>query len=429
MVLGGVRACPADAPAGEAGQSSSVEGYLGSDGGAAVQPLSFGRGGSTVCVYDYRPVLVARKVVRTVGGRDRLHVSAVREQGLSTDNLLITATGYVGRTGDISVSPGPEQHVGEVIATALPNGRRCPARVPDPNGPYTGSSRIYDQARFSVQVTVYDAFLRSSRPKVCSYLAAPRRVFADVLPQTVAQASVRVPAAEAPDQSTSDPDIDALVGAVVLLVVTILVCVGVALAVRSVRGSRPSERARHGGAPTRPAEPRVLWPAPAAAATAEALPEPAVRDADAETHRLEAERRRPEMLVPYVIQAALQATADVYRDRLRAILERQDGPGWLDAFNERRRREMVDAGRREPEPYRSFEARAVINCLAFDEAGLQLIPREVAAEARQLSGLAVAAHHPDPGYPLTEEDARRAWRLFTQITGLSAPADPFDLLG
>ena len=435
VVFAGVRACPGGPPAGEAAEASSVDGYLGSDRAAAVQPLSFGRGRSTVCVYDHRAVVAARKVVRTIRGRDRLRISAVREQGFETDNVLVTATGYVGRTGDITVPPGPEQHVGELIATVVPSGRRCPQRAPDPQGPGAASSRIYDRARFRVQMTVYDVFELTSRPTVCAFLAAPRRVFADVLARTVARASIPVSADAAPPPPGSQPNADQLVGAAVFLVLVIAVCLAVAAAVRTIRTPAPS-RAPTGDSsatprqePARTAVPVGAPPAPAPPPTAaEPRPTPQPAGGDA-TLLADAERRRRRALAPYVIQAALQATADLYRDRLQAILEHQDGPDWLDAFNERRRHSMVDAGRREPEPYRSFEARAVVSCLAYDAAGLQLVPAHVAVKARQLSGLAIAAHHPDTDDPLTEQDAVRAWQLFTEITGSRAPGDPFDLPG
>jgi hypothetical protein len=131
--------------------------------------------------------------------------------------------------------------------------------------------------------------------------------------------------------------------------------------------------------------------------------------------------------VPLVIQQAVAATADTYRDQLQEMLERQDGPDWLDALNRRRRHDMLAAGKHPPEPYRSFEPRAVINCLAYDPGGLQLIPGQDVGKVRQLSGLSVSAHHPDPNNPPTEEDARRAWRLYSEITGRPQPTDPFDL--
>lgn len=87
------------------------------------------------------------------------------------------------------------------------------------------------------------------------------------------------------------------------------------------------------------------------------------------------QRRRDEE-VSFAIQRAVGATADVYRDRLRLILERQDGPGWLEAFNRRRRVDMLAKGLPPPRAYESLEPRAVLSCLAYDRAALQLIDRK-----------------------------------------------------
>jgi len=129
------------------------------------------------------------------------------------------------------------------------------------------------------------------------------------------------------------------------------------------------------------------------------------------------------MRVPYVIQDALVATADVYREQLQTILEHQDGAAWLEAFNQRRHADAVANRRQPPQPYRSFEPRAVIVCLAYDPAALQLISPTMAAKAKQLSGLAnAAAHHLET---LSEADGYRAWQLYSEITRCPAPADWF----
>jgi len=125
--------------------------------------------------------------------------------------------------------------------------------------------------------------------------------------------------------------------------------------------------------------------------------------------------------VTFAIQRAVGTTADVHRDLLRRILEYQDGPDWLDAFNARRRADMLTRGQRPPASYASLEPRAVLICLAYDLAGLQLIGLDAVPAARQLCGLANAAHHPDPARPLTDADYHRAWRLYSQITGYAAP--------
>jgi len=130
-------------------------------------------------------------------------------------------------------------------------------------------------------------------------------------------------------------------------------------------------------------------------------------------------------MVPYVIQQAVQATADAHRDRLRMMLERQDGPDWLAALNDRRRQDMLANGRPAPAPLRAFDARAVIHCLAYDQSGRQVLPATATGKAKQLLGLANAAHHPDPDAPLTEAEAYRAWQLYTDLTGLTRTDDPF----
>jgi hypothetical protein len=127
-----------------------------------------------------------------------------------------------------------------------------------------------------------------------------------------------------------------------------------------------------------------------------------------------------------VVLDAVDATADTYRDRLQTILEQRDGPAWLDALNHRRHVSVVRDGKSPPRPYEFLEPRAVLNCLAYDPAGLQLIPEAATTKARQLSGLVNEAHHPRPHAPLTEEDGYRAWRLYTDITGHVPAGDPFE---
>lgn len=79
--------------------------------------------------------------------------------------------------------------------------------------------------------------------------------------------------------------------------------------------------------------------------------------------------------------------ADTYHDRLQNVLEQRDGPAWLDALNQRRHVSMARDGKSPPRPYEFLEPRAVLNCLAYDPAGLQLISEDAATKARQLSGL------------------------------------------
>ena len=87
---------------------------------------------------------------------------------------------------------------------------------------------------------------------------------------------------------------------------------------------------------------------------------------------------------------------------------------------------MTLDGKHAPRPYEQLEPRAVLNCLAYDPAGLQLIPAAATTKARQPSGLANESHHPSPHAPLTETDGYRAWQLYTDITGHVTAGDPFD---
>jgi len=126
------------------------------------------------------------------------------------------------------------------------------------------------------------------------------------------------------------------------------------------------------------------------------------------------EQRRRRARVHFIIQQAVEATADTYRDGLQVILEHQDGPEWLDAFNDRRQTSMAESRKRAP-ALPLLRATPFLNCLARDPAGLQVIPATAAAKVKQLSGLAVAAHHPDPDAPLSEADGYRAWQLYTDV--------------
>jgi hypothetical protein len=86
---------------------------------------------------------------------------------------------------------------------------------------------------------------------------------------------------------------------------------------------------------------------------------------------------------------------------------------------------MTLAGKRAPRPYEFLEPRAVLNCLAYDPAGQQLISAPATTKARQLSGLVNEAHHLSPHAPLTEADGYRALR-YTEIAGHAPAGDPFD---
>jgi len=110
-----------------------------------------------------------------------------------------------------------------------------------------------------------------------------------------------------------------------------------------------------------------------------------------------------------VIQNAVDAIADTYRERLQTILEHQDGPSWLAELNLRRRISMTQDGKAPPRDYEWLEPRAVLTCLAYDPAGLQLISASAAKSAKQLSGLINDA--PPPQTPNTAHRSRRLSRL------------------
>ncbi|MGI8730460.1 MAG: hypothetical protein ACR2LK_10805 [Solirubrobacteraceae bacterium] len=423
-------------------ETSSWDGYL-NDGGVDSRQFSFARGRSTICVYDdVSRSAVARKVVRTIAGRDRLRLSVAPIESHS-DGLLVTATGYLGRIGDPTYYSGSaaDQHVGTVIVTARARSRPCPRRAPEESAFRTASADI-DDARFSAQIAVPDALDRSDRPVVCAYLTAVRHANADVRTRTVARASIRYSADPAGASGDSAPDetglwlpgllilplgiaVWALVGWLLFLAARGLGRVTIGLMAGSDRRSRDHAPRR------RPAQDIVgspafpLAPTSSAGLTRSATETGCQGPAQPEPAALltaPVPPKRSPMPVAFVIQQAVAATADVYRDPLRTILERQDGSGWLEAFNQRRRADMLDKGLEPSLPYRFFEPRTVLSCLAYDSAGLQLISAHVAAKARRLAGLANAAFHSDP---LSEADGHRAWRLYREITGRSSPADPF----
>ena len=150
--------------------------------------------------------------------------------------------------------------------------------------------------------------------------------------------------------------------------------------------------------------------------------------ATATRHTVPAQAARPRRRAKPrdVILDAVEAITDTYHDQLQGLLEQRDGAAWLDALNRRRHVSMTGDGKSPPRPYEFLEPRAVLNCLAYDPAGLQIIPEAATTKAKQLSGLVNEAHHPRPHAPLTEADGYRAWRLYSDITGHLPAGDPFD---
>lgn len=208
-------------------------------------------------------------------------------------------------------------------------------------------------------------------------------------------------------------DVDEIIGGILAWVFVGLLIAGIAALVHFARRDPPASGRRRRAAPGRGlrhvADDRG----------------PAQSEAGDDGLGYEFVQRRRDEDVCFAILRAVGATADVYRNHLRLFLERQDGPDWLNALNGRRRADMLAKGLGPPAAYASFEPRAVLNCLAYDPAGLQLVDFAAVDAARKLCGLANAAHHPDPDKPLTASDYQRAWQLYTQITGYAAPFDPY----
>lgn len=402
VVFAGARHCPRDRLAADLAPTLKSSGFL--DGnGADVRQLSFASGHSTICAYDGdTATIVTATVVRTTPGRDRLRITIPAQQDDPAYDAVVTATGYVGREADPVFADEAAQHVATVVVTARSRRARCPKASPDQHAPDTGFASAAT-ARFSTAVTITNAFEAADPRRLCGYLVARRRVPGGVRARTVARAQLLVPGADT-DRSDSAGDSDTIAGGLLAWIFVGLLIAAATVLFRRDRSSHPA---------TGPA-------------AADQPPFPATTHSDSSAGTSSGhdfvQRRRDED-VSFAIQRAAGATADVYRDRLRLILEHQDGRDWLEALNRRRLAAMLAKGHGPPRAYRSFEPRAVLNCLAYDPAGLQLIDLDAVDAARKLCALANAAHHPDPDTPLTQADYQRAWQLYTKITGYAAPFD------
>ncbi len=413
VVFAGARACPHDNLPGDPAQTLDTRGLL-ADGGADTRQLSFGEGRSTICAYDDGRV-VAGRVIRAGPRRDRLHIKASSEQSSAAYDAVVTATGYVGRAVDSLYADAASQHLGTVTVVAIPPNSRCRKTRPAQRATRTNYA-VVGGAHFSVDVTLVNAFEASRSQRLCGYLTAQRRTRGGVGERTVARAQISSAQFESDDATGGGgPQRDA----VLRVVAAWLVFVGLALGIVAIarRVMARGELGSRGGVPSLPGG------RPQAGRGDHTVPVAGPPEVDASSPGYEFVQRRRDEEVGFAIQRAVGAAADVYRDRLRVILERQDGPEWLDAFNRRRRVDMLAKGHGPPASYGSFEPRAVLNCLAYDLAGLQLIDLAAVDAARSLCGLANAAHHPDPDKPLTDADYQRAWRLYSQITGYAAPFD------
>lgn len=163
------------------------------------------------------------------------------------------------------------------------------------------------------------------------------------------------------------------------------------------------------------AEPR---PSPADDATLAAPPADA---ADLSPSYESVQRRRDEE-VTFAILRAVGSTADVYRDRLRRILEHQDGPAWLDAFQRppaRRHARQATRTARDMDAAGAARGPQLLHVRPGGPAADRLGRRRrgpTALQARQLS----ASPRPDKR-SRTPTPTRLA--LYSQITGYPAPFD------
>ena len=429
LVFTGTRSCPGDGLPGEPAQILKRDGYLNANG-TDTQQLSVAPGRSTICIYGgYASTLVAATVTRTSPGRDRLRIGAIRQRSFPADDAVITATGYIGRRGDAdATTDAADEHVGKLIIAAQLGDGRCPTSPPVENASRTSSGDIYT-ARFSEHIVLDSAFDVSSTLRLCGYLTAQRRVPGDVRTRTVARATTTV-SGSGRDKDGQDGGGDVIFGGVLAWILVGLLIAAISAVIRWIANkSRTTTVAPRTRPPTTPSpgqtSPATPHPPERGARGTPPVAQPAATTAeiDAPQH---AERPRRRAKPRDVIQDAVEAVADTYRDRLQALLEHQDGPRWLDALNQRREESMIQAGKHVPQPYEFLEPRAVLNCLAYDPAGLQLVPAHATKSAKQLSGLVNDAHHPKPQAPLAEADGYRAWQLYTDITGHTRPGDPFD---
>jgi hypothetical protein len=407
VVLAGGGACPRGLLPGNPRQTFDADGFL-NNNGADVQQFSVSSGRSTICAYELgTDALVAAKFIHTRPGRDRLRITATRQES-ADDSLYVTATGDVGRDGASPFPDATDQHIGTVTVMARSGGAPCPKRPPDHRNPGVSWDSV-GGAHFSSDLMIVDALKIDRNPRVCGYLTAPRRVAGYVRPRTVARAQQLLMATTSGAGSGGASDAEETAGRVATWVLVGLIATGIIAAIwRSERSANDSPDGEH---QPNPGE------GPSGSVTA--------AEATDLSRGFEFVQRRRDEDITFAIQRAVGTTADVYRDRLRRILEQQDGPDWLAAFNARRRADMLAKGQAPPAAYASLEPRAVLNCLAYDPAGLQLIGLDAVAATRQLCGLANAAHHPDPDRPLVDADYQRAWRLYSQITGYAPPFDTY----
>lgn len=370
-------------------------------------------------------------------GADRLRITAKHEQPSLELGAVATATGTVARPAEDTTLP-LVVYTARVLLTALPLTRNCPHSAPRTDPPHSTDYYVY-KTYFSQVLAIADASEVAHKLRLCGYLTARRRTPSGVRTVTVARASTTVTGPLQHDSSEEPTWAYRVIGWIfaVALFFGLIIALVVGLirlgrwwthdtpAARAARRAAAARRLRRLGRssaappPAPPAPPSYGVPAspPPQSAPMAAPPQPAP---------VQTERPRRRAKPRDVVLDAVDAVADAYRDRLQNILEQRDGPAWLDALNHRRRVSMIGDGKNAPRPYDFLEPRAVLNCLAYGPAGLQLISEPATGKARQLSGLVNDAVHPKPHAPLTEADGYRAWQLYTDITGIVPAGDPFD---
>ena len=364
----------------------------------------------------------------TRSAADRLRITAKREQDSLAAGAVATATGTVARPADDTALP-LVVYTARVLLTALPRTRHCPRSAPRPDPTHSTYFYVYE-THFSQVLAIRDASEVANTLRLCGYLTARRRTPSGVRTVTVARASTTV---TGPVEQNSSEEPPLVVRVIASIIAWMLVMVGLIKLgkwwIHDTPAARKARRAATWGrlrlrapappppAPLAPSYAVPASPPPQSAPLAAPMRQPAP---------MQTERPRRRAKPRDVVLDAVDAVADTYRDRLQNILEQQDGPGWLDAVNDRRAASFIQDGKPAPRPYDSLEPRAVLNCLARDPAGLQLISEPATIKARQLSGLVNDAVHPKPHAPLTEADGYRAWQLYTDITGIVPAGDPFD---
>jgi hypothetical protein len=359
---------------------------------------------------------------------DRLRITAQRDQLSLEYGAVVTATGTVGVRGDADATTLPvDLYAGRVLLTARPRTRHCPRSAPRPDAPYSDFDDV-NEARYTETLAIASAFEVARKLRLCGYLTARRRTPSGIRTVTVARASTTLTGPVGEQESSGEADklarvlggvmaVVFVVGLMVALIRLVIWWIHDTPAARAARRATTLRRLR-----LRSPAPPPAPPAPSYAVPANPPPQSAPIAAPPQPAPAQAARAKPRD----VILDAADKVADSYRDRLQNILEHQDGPRWLDAFNDRRAASFIEDGKPVPRTYDSLEPRAVLNCLARDPAGLQLISEPATWKARQLSGLVNDAVHPKPHTPLTEADGYRAWQLYTDITGIVPVGDPYE---